>query len=444
MLSKKQSRLLVTPLSLLAAVVMFVCMTTAAMAQDAATLAKSALQKAQQKDLQGALADITKAAQLAPKNSQVLVFKGQVELALDKKAEAKSSLTQALEANPGEVKAYVMLAQLAMKTGNASEATQWLQKGHDAVTDVNMKFNFKVYLAKVYNMQQQYQQALTWLQQADAIKPDDPQVVMTRLQVLEKMEKWPEAVQNGQAAAQKMAPNQQAVDYALYYLSYAQFKAGDAVAANASVDKIQTVNVKNAAKARMAMSGSKVQIFYAMPYIQVGDWNEAKKYLDKAIEIGDEPGQANMYMGMMYMQQGDKSQAAQYLKKASEVEKDPAKLGQIQNALINLQFQNKDYDGVIKTASALLAKNPANAQSLLFMKAKSEYQVNRFGDAVSTLQQAVKMTADPKQKDMYYFLMGLAAKRNGNNDIAKSAFAEIKNNPFKAVASKLGGGADPK
>jgi tetratricopeptide (TPR) repeat protein len=410
------------------------------LAQGGQAPAKEALTLMRNKAFDQALDKINEAIRLEPSNSQYYFIKGQCEVQLKKFAEAKSSFTDAVSKNKGNTKAYLMLAKLSIKDKDENTAIRYLNDAYENEQNMSKKIAYKLYVIRLLTSAKRYQEALGEADRLKAEAGNEARITVAIAKIYEKMDRWADAATTYEGLLAQLGPSASQTDKDKYNasLAIALARSGNKTKADEVAALITDPKLKNYYKAASSMNSSRYQIFLATPYIKVGEYDEALKYLEKAIELGDDPGTSNMYAAIVYAKKGQNSQAINYFQTAANVEKDPAKLNKIYAQLVGLQFKNGDLAGAISTASKILAKEPANI-NILFLKAQAEYQSNRFGDAVTSLEEAIRQgeTKNPKGMDQFYFLLGLAAKRDGNTEKAKTALQKVVNTQaFRAAAKK--------
>lgn len=398
---------------------------------------RAAIQNLRQKQLDQSLAKVNEAIQLEPTNARYYYLKGYVKQAQKDTAGAQEAYRQSLERDPGNGQAYLRLAQIAQKQGNAEAAITNLNKAYQNETDVSNRLTYKLMAAELQSKQKRYEEALASLEEAKEIAGGDSRVPYYEGKIYEAMEKFPEAAQKyeialnriGQAAGPELKDKYNA-RYAVSLYKAGQTDKADEVAKTLNSQRYQAYYKK-----QTRLSGSKVQLFYAMPYVLVGEYQEAMKYVEQAIETGDMPGYANMYAAQIYQKQGQNTQAIAYLNQAINNESDSGLVKKYAGMLLSLQMRTADYTGAISTAERLLNLDPGS-DKVAFLKAQAEYQSNRYRDAMQTLESLLARSSGSKDAEKYRFLLGLAAQKDGDMAKAKEAYASIKDNKLIQTAAK--------
>ncbi len=402
--------------------------------------AKTAYKLLKNKDYAGALDNINQAITLEPANSQYYFIKGVTQMQMKNLSAAKASFQQAIEKDKSNGRAYQMMARIALKENNNTEAIRLLNEAFQNETAASKKIQYKLIVSNLLSRNGQYAQALTELDNIRPLASGDARVPYAEAKVYEKMEKWSEAAAKYKQALDQMgnAAPQSLKDKYNTGRAIALFKSGNKAEAEKIAAEIKSQNYRRYYTKVTKLSGARIQLYYANPYIKVGDYEEAMKYIQRAIEAGDQPGLSNLFAAQVYSKQGQTDQAISYLNAALNTEKDSSMLKRVAAMLVNLQFRNGDYSGTISTARSLLNRNPNN-DKVLFLKAQAEYQGNRFAEATSTLQQALGVGGvKPADRDKYNFLLGLAAQKNGDDQMAKEALGKVSVvKSMRAAAKKL-------
>ena len=402
--------------------------------------AKEAVTLLRSKSYDAALEKIKEAIRLEPVNSQYYFIKGQCEVNLKRFADAKASFQESINKNKGNTRAYLMLAKLAIKDKDENGAIRYLNDAYANEQNLSKKVAYKLYVVRLLTSAKRYQEALSEAERLKSEAGNDARVMVAQAKIYEKMERWADAAGTYEALLSQLGAGAAQTDKDKYNtsLAIAYARSGNKQKADEIIATVTDPKLKNYYKATSAMNSSRYQIFLATPYIKVGEYDEALRYVEKAIELGDDPGTSNLYAGLIYAKKGQTAQAINYFQTAANVEKDQAKLNKIYAQLVGLQFRNGDLAGAISTATKILAKEPQNV-NILFLKAQAEYQSNRFRDAINSLEEAIRFAEakNPKGMDQYYFLLGMAAKKDGNATKAKDAFGKVTSTQaFRAAAKK--------
>ncbi len=316
-----------------------------------------------------------------------------------------------------------------------SRAIQNFNSAFQYEQDNNKKVNYKLMVVKILMKEGRFSEARGELQQAKSLTPDDPNILLYEGQIAGGLGNWGEALNVYQKAVDRVK-GLPATETDKYYfaLGEAQWRTGDTKSAEETWKQVQSPNFQNKIKKVKNSNNPAGPFRIAMGYFKVEEMDEAMTYLKKSLELSQTYAPAHQLMGMIYYKKGQNSLAIQSLMKAVENQTDENKKAKLYNTMVKIQMNSGDYSGALSTANKILEKT--NNNTIRFLKAKAEYKLGQYPQAISTLEALVPTEPDANKKAPYNFVIGLAAKKSGNMDKAAKAFKEAQYGSFKAAAKK--------
>jgi len=353
-----------------------------------------------------------------------------------------ASFNEAIKVNPGFTSGYVLIAQVYIKKKDYNSAITNLNTAYEKEQDQSKKIKYKLFTIKLLQKLDRPQDALKEVQALKSLASDDLRVMSAEGDVYGKLGQWDQAADAYNRALEKAkaggASNKELSKYK-FGAGLAYYKQNKMDKYSAILKDLESVDAAMANKLKRAAKGASSSKFLRMAtaYLKAEEFDEALTWVNKAIEQNDNPALSNKVAGIIYLQKGQTSQAITHFSKAAAEEKDPKKLSKIHQDMIKLQLRNSDYQGALNTAQKILSGGGAQDPKILFMKAQSEYKIGKYAECIATLESVLKAMPENTPKDkqaLYYFVMGRAAKKAGNNDKAKEAFTKAAFGPFKAAA----------
>ena len=183
------------------------------------------------KDFEKAESLILKAVTLEPGLSSAYTDLGKIYTSIGNEDMARSNFRDALSKNPNDAGALMMLGLIEQRSGNIPEA----QSHYERVLALKPEFvpaaNNLAYIYSEYGGD--LDKAFRLAQQAYDAEPEDPNIADTFGWILYKQQDYRWALSLFEKSASKLPENPEV----WYHLGMAQFKAGNAEEARASLEK---------------------------------------------------------------------------------------------------------------------------------------------------------------------------------------------------------------
>lgn len=385
----------------------------------------------------GAIVKFNEAINLERTNYRYYAMRGDCELKLRKYNESIQSYRQALQLNRDYTSGHIRIAMAYLRLKNYNSAIQALNSAYDGEKDQNKRLSYKLYAVKLLVRQNRPQEAMAELNKLKATAGEDARVLQQEGDIYAAQNNFPAAIASYQKALDKVK-SQPIAQTAKYYYSLGQayFKSGNTAKAKETWEPIKNTQLYKRAQQLMAVSGANYQIRVAQGYLRANLLDEAIEFSNKAIQAEPANGAGYQMLAMVQMRKSQTSQALANLNKAAELQQDEAKRNKLYSSIVSRQFNSGDYAGALNTANKILAKNPTNA-AVLGLKAQAEYQLGQFQNAIATAEKAIAAgKGDQGKVAAYQFTQGLAAKRAGQLDQAKTLFSAVQKaaSPFRFAA----------
>lgn len=402
------------------------------------TAYKKGEQYRRQQNYEQALQQYEEAIRLEDNNYRYYARKALVEIKLKKFDAAIRSFENATRVNPGWTSGFLYLAKLSMRSKDYASAVRYMNQAYDNERDQAKKLRYKLLTVKLLLKTEQPQRAMSELQKAKSLAPDDARVLGTEGDVQTELGNHQAAIASYQGALNRLpgdAPAKQKVKYHIG-LAVAHYKSGN----KQKADQIATENIKPVStrayrlyKYKTQGSGAAKYLALARGYMKANAFSEAMENVNKAIEAGDKNAISYKFQGLIYYKQGQMQQAIMAFTRSAEAEEDEKKKAKLYGMMVKLQFNSQLYREALQTADAYLQTDPNNAQILLY-KAQSQYQLGQYQAAISTAEQGMSQVDGKPRQAVYQFVIGLAAKKAGNTERAAEAFKAAQMGPFKYAA----------
>jgi tetratricopeptide (TPR) repeat protein len=367
-------------------------------------------------------------------NYRYHVYKGDSEGKLKKYSDAIASYRAATALNKEDPRLYVKLGMAFAKAKQYPGAVQAFNSAYDYEKDASKKLQYKLFAVKLLTRQNQPQQAMAELNKLKPTNSNDPRVLAAEGDIYGAMNQWPAAVASHEKALAAIPATSPTREKQVYNLALAYHKSGNTAKGKelaATLSARYQALYKRAAGASAASGDVRI----ARGYLRANQLEEAQQFAKQAIDKEPNSPLGYQTMATVLIRRGQNQPAIGLLRKAAELEKDEAKRAKIQSSMLKVQFNAGDYRGALESANAILAKSPTNA-TVLGLKAQSEYQLGQFANAIATTEKAVAAAnKDPQKSSAFFFTQGLAAKKAGDLERAKTAFKEAeKSSTFRYAA----------
>ncbi len=358
-------------------------------------------------------------------NYRYHVYKGQCETKLKKYSDAINSYRAATALNKEDSKLYAQLGMAFAKAKQYPGAVQAFNSAYDYEKDPARKLSYKLFAIKLLNKQNQPQAAMAELNKLKPANSNDVRVLAAEGETYGAMNQWPAAVASHEKAVASLPANSPQREKYVLNLALAYHKSGN-TAKGKELSATLSPKYQAVYRRQAGASAASQDVRIARGYLRANQLEEAQEFAKKAIDKEPNSPLGYQTMATILIRKGQNQPAIGLLRRAAEMEKDDAKRGKIQSSMLKLQFNAGDYRGALETANAILTKSPNNA-TVLGLKAQAEYQLGQFKNAIATTEKAVAAAKqDPQKSSAFYFTQGLAAKRDGDLEKAKTAFKEAE------------------
>jgi tetratricopeptide (TPR) repeat protein len=397
---------------------------------------KKGLEKYDNKDFNGAIADYKKATEIKPDYADAYMELGNVYSDLGEIQNAVDNYTKVIEYNPNSAQAYNRRGLITLRMIKPNESTEVIKKLEEsAINDYNKAISLQPDYAITYNnrgafhrLKGNHSKAIKDF--ASAIKYD-PQYALAyynRALSNDALKNHKEAVSDFQESI-KLAPNHQD---SYYELGKKWIDLGQYDNAIKILDKLISLNSNyiNAyyyrARARYKLGDKNGAILDYGKYIKA-EPNDDKAYFERGVVKYDLDNKKEAitdfdkslkirpdyntyyYRGNTWNYLGDKDKASDDYSKVIELKPDSAdaykKRGDIKN-------DKKDYSGALADWQYAIRLNPSLADAYLYYaQGLARYNLGNKKEAIPEFSEAIRLKSD--FADAYYF------RGNARNDIGE-------------------------
>ncbi|MFK7972401.1 MAG: tetratricopeptide repeat protein [Bacteroidia bacterium] len=402
---------------------------------------KQAENMRKQNRLAEAVQKYEEAINLENTNYKYYFNKGKAEYQLKDYAAAKESFKQTVNYRPEYTPAYTLLAKLARKENppNTEDAIYYYEQAVKFERSDAKRVQYNMLLVNLLLKENRTYDARRYLEEARRLNPDNPQILYYTAEIAAEEEDWNSARADYERALEsdklRSASDAQKAKY-FYGLGLAHSKLGDMENAKRAWAQVKSSQYRRLIQRELSKNNEIYYYKIAISYYLNGEYEEADRYLDKSLELQRDFARAYILKGKMESKQGNGSRAVEYFERAIDLEDDPARKAKMYGIVAKMQLRNDDSYGAISSVERAISLGTGSPSvSLLYMRAKAEYQSGRYRDAISSLQTILSATNDPKAKARYNFLLGMASRRAGESEAAEQAFRGAMFGPYKPAAS---------
>jgi tetratricopeptide (TPR) repeat protein len=394
-----------------------------------------------QNRLKEAVMKYEEAISLENTNYKYYFNKGKAEYVLKDMEAAKESFKQTVNYRPEYTPAYSLLAKLARKENppNIEDAIYYYEQAVRYERSDAKRVQYNMLLVNLLLKEDRTYDARRYLEEARRLSPDDPKILYYTAEISAQEEDWNAARADYERAldSEKLRTASDAEKAKYFYgLGLAYSKLGDMENAKRGWAQVKSSRYRGLIKRELAKNNEVYFYKIAISYYLNDEYEEAQQYLDKSLEIQRNFARAYILKGKIESKRGNTSRAVDYFEQAIDLEEDKGRKAKMYGIIAKMQMRGNDSYGAlasIERAISLMGSSPG--ASLLYLRAKAEYQSGRYRDAASTLESILATTSDPKAKARYNFLLGMASRRAGDSDKAEQAFRGAMFGPYKPAAS---------
>jgi len=242
-----------------------------------------------------------------PDELSPLLFTAQYYMLLQNDKEALIYLKKALEKNDLEIQVWNELLQLYLRNSNFKEITEIV----DRADDINPDNAFIQYVAGVsYYSLKQYKNANKWFAKA-SISPARREFKSLIYSIMgdsyNELDNWPKAAESYEASIKLDPNNATALNNYAYYLSVRKEKLNEAKLMSKKSLDIEPENPS-------------FLDTYGWILYQVGEYEDAKIYIQKAIDVGGASAEVYEHLGDVYEKLENDTQAQKWWKIAFDLD----------------------------------------------------------------------------------------------------------------------------
>lgn len=257
-----------------------------------------------EKDDSTAKENFKTAAELAPMNPQAWVSLGGLFFDNQRYNEASMVMKEAIKLHPQDFVVNLILGLSLSQSGNHSEAKEYLKKA----TEINPS-DLTALSAYGYTLSQlkENEEAIRYMKKALTIKPDDVNILGTLGLIYDSLEMWSECDSTYEHALEIDSLNPTVNNNFAYSLSERGIRLEEALDMAKIAIEAEPLN-------------SSFLDTIGWVYFKLGDYDNAKDYLEKALEIAGERPVIMDHLGDVLFKMGKKNLAMEYWQKAFDLD----------------------------------------------------------------------------------------------------------------------------
>lgn len=376
------------------------------------------------------------AIKLEPTNYKYYFQKGLCEQKEKKLDDAKASFQKSIDNNKEYTPAYAQMAKLFKDVKDIDNTIYYYELAAANEKITGRKVQYELILVNLLLKQNKNFEAKKHWEEAQKIDPGNMKVLYYAGEIKSAEENWAAAKDDYLGATESpnftsLSPAEKAQYYYALGLSY--YKLNDIDNAKKAWAKANYGPFQQLINQQLMKSNNVYYYKIAASYYLSDEFDDAEENLQKSLEIQPNFTGAYVLRGKIARKKNDLRGAIENFQKAIEVEKDATAKAKLYNLLAQMQIQNNDYYGALASLNEAITAIPTN-KNLVYMKAKALYESGRYADAIKELEDLITSATDNKVKAKFAFLMGKAAKKNGDIEMAKKSFQTAMFGPYKPSA----------
>lgn len=382
---------------------------------------------------QKAIGEFNKALRSEPSNFKYLHAKAISEFQTKDSESAINSLASLLKLKDDFAPAYVLLAKIYYQQGDYGKAADYYDLASKYETNPDEKFKYKMVVTNKYvkdgNMKVAYEKA----KELRAIAPKDLKAAYYFARIANKIKKHEDA-RNSMLEIEPQIKSMQAKDNAKYYyeLGYAYYFLEDFEKSRLAFEKTQTTKYW----AMTEKFNAKYFCRLALVYQKFHENEICKKYIDQAEKIQKELPEVHVLRANLSKRLTGKTTSAStisHYENAVKTEPNAAKREGIYEKIAELYLESENFEGALRTSEEALKLNPNDARAIE-NKINALYKLNKHKEAIEAGQNALKQKMEAPIAADITFLMGLAARKMGDKNLAKQYFFQLGRTTLRDAA----------
>ncbi|MEO0469190.1 MAG: tetratricopeptide repeat protein [Bacteroidota bacterium] len=398
-------------------------------------LAAESLRK--QNNCRDAIRQYDEAIKLEPSNYKYYFQRGKCEYKMKNFDGAKESFKYTVEFKRNFTPAYSLLAKIYKNEKDYANAIYYYEEAARYESNTNRKVQYKLLLVNLLMKEDRVRDARRHISEAKSLDPSHPNILYYNAEISASDKNWDAARKDYETAlnSERLASASPAEKAKYYYgLGLALSNLGDAAGAKKAWSKANFGRYKQLIAQQMRENNHVFYYKIAVSYYLNGEYDEAERFIQKALELQSNFSSAFILKGKISYKKGNTLQAINHYQRAISMERSPEKKAKMYRLIASLQLKNNDSSSALNSITKAMEASNGKSASLLYMKAKAEYSVGRYNDAVSTLENLLQAGVDTKSKAKYSFMLGMAAKKSRDTEKARTAFKNALYGPYKPAA----------
>ncbi|RMG60471.1 MAG: hypothetical protein D6722_20840 [Bacteroidetes bacterium] len=392
-----------------------------------------------QNKCQDAIMQYDEAIKAEPTNYRYYFQRGKCEYKLNRIEEAINSFQFTIDYQADFTPAYSLLAKIYKDQKDYANAVYNYEQAARYERNSGRKVQYLLLLVNLLLKEERVADARRHIERARDLDPTNPNILFYTAEIATLSEDWEGARRAYEKALtsdrlKEASPTEQAKYY--YGLGVALSKLGDSAGARRAWSKANFGPYKDLI-AQQVMQASHVHYYkVAVSYYLNGEYEEANAFVDEALALQRNFSSGYILKGKIAYKSGNARQALTHYQRAMEMEANPQKKAKILRMMAQMQLADDNYADALSTLAQITEVIPqaANSSDLLSLKARAEYGARRYAEATTTLQALMNTGLDTKARAKYSFMLGMAARRTGDMELAREAFQNAMYGPYKPAA----------
>jgi tetratricopeptide (TPR) repeat protein len=361
------------------------------------------------------------AIQKEPTNHIYIYQKAQCEYQTKRTDIALRSLMEVVKIKEDFVPAYLLMARIARVNNKSADVVAYYDKAARHEKDLNKKISYKLLSMSRLIKLKDVKGAYARVRDAYSLNAEDTTVLYFYAKLSNQMQQYEDARNSMLKAESKIAhfaPEAKAKYY--FELGYAHYHLEEYP---------QALNAWNNAqygsyKVRIEKYLPKYLANIAAAYMRMFEDSLSYVYASKASQIQKDYALAHVILIELSKRKVEQHEAIALELKAANVEPNVFKKKDWYYKIVEKQILADKFDDAHQLTGQLLAMDNKDLRAI-FLRMLSLYRQKEYPAVIRGLQEQLALPMDANYRANYTFLLGLAARRAGNKELALASFKKV-------------------
>jgi tetratricopeptide (TPR) repeat protein len=377
-----------------------------------------------------ALTEYKKALRNEPHNFMYLYGKALTEYETRKNESSLESLESLFKLKHDYAPAYVLLAQIYRQQGNDEKALACYDSAAKFDPEITNKVKYKSIVMQKHIKDGDFAKAYEKAKDLHSYSPKDLKAVHYLARLANMNQDYQNAI-NSITAVESQLKDMPANESAKYYyeLGFAYFHLNEYAKAHKAWEKAKVGEFAN----KIEQYSGKHFLNVATIYHKFRNDKSALYYMDIAEKIDKNLPNLHLLKAQISKKEAVKknTELKKHLETIIRIEQNPASKEKHYAELVELHLDSEEYEQAVLVANAALKHNPNDLRQKYY-KALALHHKGTYKEAETLIQEVLKSNGNPPLD--FVMLHAFNAKNAGNTELAKQTFIRLLKSPYRSVA----------